>query len=215
MHRGFGGALLLGCVSLVACAKVPLSRQALVPGSSQVEAHLYHEHEGAAGGGLDATELLPSSHPGLRKLASRRLVAHVNVLEPFYVIPRGRGIAVTFASRGREGRTFELDSRTLAVTRRSFYEYGEAAPAEAPYVATTTVEEQIDGGRVWSWTDDTTGDVIVRSSLGRDAVLASPPNLVAVGSPGIASADGQHVVVVFFAYDGEDFSLMAVTFEVG
>jgi hypothetical protein len=215
MRRVFGGVALLGCVSLVACAKVPLSRQALVPGSSQVEAHLYREHEGAAGGGVDATELLPSARPALRKLALRTLAFRVNVLEPFYAVPELDGVAVTFADDGREGRTVVLDSSTLAVKRQLPYEYGDDAPEVPPYLVTPPQQERVEGGRIWSWTDDRTGDVLVTSSREDRTVLATPPSKVAVGSPRIASDDGHHVVVVFFVYNGEGFSLMAVTFEVG
>jgi hypothetical protein len=122
-----------------------------------------------------------------------------------------RGFAITYAERGREGRTVVVDGTTLATRGAEAYTYDDVHPHEPPYTSASRVALDVGGARLVAWNDDVAGQVLVEAD-GRGRSLVSPADAVVVGAPQGAS-DGRRAVIAFFACDGDAFSLVAVAIE--
>jgi hypothetical protein len=92
---------------------------------------------------------------------------------------------------------------------------GSAVPLVEAAPASVVLE---GGGSLSCWTDAASSRVLVQvfdaSGAWRGSPVAvSPDGMAVFGAPHVASPDGRHVVVAFFASDEERFQLVATSLE--
>lgn len=158
--------------------------------------------------------------PSVRVREVRVLGTQVNLQEPLFMASSGADVTVTFARRSRHGETLAL--APISLEQHGAVPYSYAAPSRGPGVPSVdAVPERValeDGGSISTWTDEGTRRVLVQlfSSTGAcrgSAVAVSPEGMEVYGAPHLATADGRHVVVAFFASDEERFKLVAASIE--
>jgi hypothetical protein len=158
--------------------------------------------------------------PTVRVREVRVLSNHVNLQEPVLMGSDGDEVTITFAHRRREGETLTLEPTLLEPRAAVPHSYpaqprGPAAPLLAASPSNVVLD---DGSSLSCWTDTASSRVLVQafdpSGAWRGAPVAiSPDGLAVYGAPHVATPDGRHVVVAFFASDEERFQLVAASLE--
>ena len=158
--------------------------------------------------------------PTVRVREVRVLSNHVNLREPVLLSSDGDEVKVTFARRQREGETLTIGAASLEA--RAMVPYGFSAGSAGP---SSTLEPGSpsrvvldDGGSLSCWTDAASSRVLVQAFDAGGAwrgspVAVSPDGMTVFGAPHVATPDGRHVVVTFFASDEERFHLVAASLE--
>jgi hypothetical protein len=158
----------------------------------------------------------PALEPPPYPVAAARTVSeHVNLREQVTLeIVDGRAVT-TFAVRQREARIVSLAPRTLAVEASTPFTLAAHEPYEpAPYLVPRQPRVRLrDGSTFTVWTcgsGHVWGQLLDRRGAPRDHgyVLTDPATLV-IGAPYVASADGEHVVLLYFSGGEEGSSLVA------
>ena len=157
----------------------------------------------------------PLEPPPYPVAVPRTVSEHVNLREPITLeIVDGR-VVTTFAVRQRDARMVALAPRTLAVEASTPFTLAPHPPVDpAPYLVARQPRVRLrDGGTFTVWTcgsGHVWGQLLDRrgAPLDRGHVLTDPETLV-IGAPYIASADGEHVVLLYFSGGEEGSALMA------
>lgn len=179
----------------------------------------------AAGSGdvrfaISTTTASAAAVPAVRVNDVRVLSRQVNLQEPVVMGAAGKDVTVTFALRQREGATVNMDAKSLEARGSAPYSYpsGPRPTTPAFFGSEPSRVSLDDGSSLACWTDETAGRVLVQA-FGADGswrgspVAVSPEGMEAFGAPRVATADGRHVVVTFFASDEERFQLVAASLE--
>jgi hypothetical protein len=140
--------------------------------------------------------------------------------EPLLLAALDGEVTITFAVHGRRGVTLTLAPDSYEARLTTPFVYGEAATGKPPPPGPTKVTRvALRHGTLACWTEDETHRVLARlygtegNQLGPE-LLISGPTLDVVGPPQVATADGEHVLVVFFAAADGPFQLVATWLDV-
>jgi len=144
----------------------------------------------------------------------------VNLQEPVVLDVAGADVTITFARRQRDGIRVAIDPTTLESRAAHAVDYPAHAKMNAPpYLSPEKTTVALAGGdRMTIWTDEPSRRVYVQTFAPNGAargepVAVSPADMDVVGVPRAATADGNHVVVAFFAARLAGFELVAASLD--
>jgi hypothetical protein len=147
----------------------------------------------------------------------------INLREPILMATAGNEVTVTWAMRKHDGITLALDPETLDERVVGAFDYGASGATDARPRPTTSTNEKVTvpvaGGFLVVWTDEERSRVLAQKVDAGGVAIDEPvtvsrADMVVVGAPRAATADGRHVVVTFVTGDQRTFELVAASVDV-
>lgn len=157
---------------------------------------------------------------GARVGEPRVVSSKVNMREPLVLTGLEGEVTMTFGVHGRRGVTLTLAPDSYQARLITPFVYGESATGKPPLHGLAEVTRvALRHGTFACWTEDGTHRALARisgtdgSQVGPELVISGPA-LDVVGPPQAATADGEHVLVAFFAATDGPFQLVATWLDV-
>lgn len=176
------------------------------------------ESTSPAGSGSLRFAMSTTDTSAIRLTGLRVLDERVNLQEPIVMGVTQHDVTVTFAKRQRDGLTLAVDPSTVESRIASTMTYPERPKSQTPpYLAGAATTVDLARGTMKIWSEEAVGRIYAQifdvNGAARGEPLLVSADMDVVGAPRVATADGKHVVVAFFASRLDGFEIVAASLE--